>query len=64
MSKSIKKHIEFEDLSELFLDQLDFKIRSVLLLFSIPHGIKKKVMKNLDKIELLVKENLTLIKYD
>gem|GEM_PF-4791385 len=53
---------ELEVLQELFLDQLNFKLRAIYLLFRIKRDKRRRALIILDKLETLTRENIAIIK--
>lgn len=53
---------DLEVLEQLFLDQVEFRLESSLLLYNFLKHNRKEVLSLLTQLKDLTKENLTLIK--
>ncbi len=56
------KRIELEVLEELLLDQVEYRIRAVLLLLNIDRSRSKELFGLIDRFSQLTTENVTLLR--
>lgn len=56
-----KETLTLEVLEELFLDQLEFRIRAIYLLLNIQKEKRAEILSLLDELKLLTNENIALL---
>lgn len=55
------KRIELEVVEELLLDQIEYRMRAILVLLNFERKQQKKLLESIDRFSSLTKENIHLL---